>query len=185
MISGNVEGGSMLKAGDKAPVFQAQSAFGREVDLEGLLKEGPVVLIFLRFVGCPLSRMRLAGLAEDQARFQARGAKLLVVLESSAERVRKYISKRSMSGMFVPDPERRLFDLYQVRPGNLGQMFHPLTVAATVKATLKGHMHGAFEGNTLQLPADFVIGADGILKLARYGAHQADNATTDELLKVL
>jgi hypothetical protein len=43
-------------------------------------------------------------------------------------------------------------------------------------------MHGAFEGNELQLPAAFIIDKDKKFTYVNYGEHPADTASTDSIL---
>ena len=38
----------LLKAGDEAPEISAQTFDGREITLSALVREGPVVLVFIR-----------------------------------------------------------------------------------------------------------------------------------------
>ncbi|MDP8254396.1 MAG: hypothetical protein P9M14_01475 [Candidatus Alcyoniella australis] len=50
-LSASACGGPMLNKGQSAPDFQAQTFDGEQVDLRGLLQDGPLVLVFLRGFG--------------------------------------------------------------------------------------------------------------------------------------
>lgn len=164
----------MFAAGDRATDFETVTAKGRRVALSGLLTKGPVVLVFLRYVGCPLCRMHLEELQRETRNVSESGYQLLVVLESSSENILKYWEKKKLSLEVLPDIKRNLFDQFDVGPTKVTKALRPAVLAAMVKATLRGHFHGAFEGSEFQPPALFVIGADGVLIYAHYGSHPAD-----------
>ena len=67
-------------------------------------------------------------------------------------------------------------------PENFWLTLLPRTLAASAKAVVRGHMHGAFEGHEFQVPAEFTVRQDGILAFAHYGRHPADNAPVKEIL---
>jgi len=175
----------MLKIGDPAPDFEVQSAAGGKIVLAEGLRDGPVVLSFQRYAGCPICQMRISELVKAIPEFTERRARLFIVLESRPERIHNLSAKAGLPDVFIPDPDRKLYDLFLVRPGTWSKLLSLQTAATTIKATLKGYMHGAFEGDERQLPADFVIGRDRIVHLAHYGENPADNATNDQLLGVL
>ena len=60
-------------------------------------------------------------------------------------------------------------------------MLAPNVLKESVKATLKGYMHGKFEGDEFQKPADFIIAPDGKILWAHYGKDISDS-TPNELL---
>ncbi len=171
-----------LKTGQSAPDFTATTARGEPVRLRSLLEAGPVCVIFLRFMGCPLSRLRMAELEQELDAYRDRNLRLFVVLESRPDRVERYLTRKGLQLEVLPDRGRKLFDRYDVKPGGFGALLHPAVLSTGAKATVKGHLHGAFEGNELQLPAAFVIGQDGKLTYVNYGLHAADTAPTERIV---
>ena len=171
----------MLKQGERAPEFSARDARGQMLDLDQWIRKGPVALFFLRYVGCTVCRLHMAQLQKDAHLFLDKNIQLAVVLESTPGRVAKYQAKKNLSLTLVPDLERNLYDLYQVSPGTLRACLAPGAFTGTLKASLKGHRHGAFEGHELQLPAAFLIGEDGKIERAFYGKHPADIPSAEEL----
>lgn len=65
--------------GDQAPRFTLPDSEGREVSLDGLLAEGPVVLAFYRGAWCPYCNVQLRAYQEAQEEIEARGARLVAV----------------------------------------------------------------------------------------------------------
>jgi len=175
----------MLKAGDQAPKFETRDVEGISINLESLLKHGPVALVFLRYVGCPICRMHLSQVQDDREKYEDKNIQLFIVMESEAEPIKNYLTKKRLSMNVIPDPQHKLYDLYEVKPGTAADLFSPKALVATVKATLHGHLHGAFEGHEFQLPAAFVIGADGRINYAYYGTHFADKPPAEEMVDSL
>ena len=54
-----------LAVGETAPLFRAKDAVGREVNLQQLLKKGPVVLYFYRGQWCPFCNKQLSQLQDS------------------------------------------------------------------------------------------------------------------------
>ncbi|MEO0375504.1 MAG: redoxin domain-containing protein, partial [Cyanobacteria bacterium P01_A01_bin.17] len=63
-----------LKAGQKAPPVQLPNATGNTVDLQELLKSGPVVLSFYRGQWCPYCNLELRALQQILPEIQTLGA---------------------------------------------------------------------------------------------------------------
>ena len=158
---------------------------GSDVSLAGLRAAGPVVLIFLRYTGCPICQLRIAELTRDHARFADAGARVAVVVENSAESVRRYAGAREFPFVLLPDPGRELYRAYGVEKGGIAATLAPKVIARLLQATFAGHRHGKFEGTETQVPADFVIDGDGRVRFAHYGRHVADSAATEELLRAI
>jgi hypothetical protein len=53
-----------------------------------------------------------------------------------------------------------------------------------VRSTLKGNLHGPFEGDELQKPAAFLINPQGKIALAHYGKNIADIISEDKFFEV-
>jgi len=180
-----LKGNNMFVKGDKAPNFQTTTAEGIEISLDNLLKNGPVVLVFHRYVGCPICQMHAMELAKEYHQFQLRNTRLYIIMDSSMKRVRSFAEKKKLPPMFIPDPNRKLYDLYDVKTGGWQAYLSMPTLSAAAKATMKGHFQGAMKGNMRQLPADFVIGTDGVFKFVHYGEHFADHTPVNSLLLAL
>lgn len=168
--------------GNTAPDFSATLTSGEEINLTDLLKDQSVCLIFLRFLGCPLTRLRMAELEKEIEKYQVNDLRLIVVFESTVDRTQKYMMRKGLSLDILVDENRELYDLFDVQPGGILKMLNPNVLKKGGEATLKGHMHGAFEGNELQLPAAFIINKDKKLAYVNYGEHPADTASTDSIL---
>ena len=165
-----------------APDFNATLLSGEKIQLSEMIKTQSVCIIFLRFLGCPLTRLRLAELEKEIEQYTANELKLIVVFESTVDRTQKYTTRKGLTMDIIVDKERKLYDLFDVNSGGLVTMLNPNMLKKVGEATIKGHMHGAFEGNELQLPAAFIINKEQNFSYVNYGEHPADAVETDSIL---
>jgi len=163
----------MLKIGDIAPKFEFDSPDGKNVKFPDDFKGKWVALHFLRHLGCPLCLEKLNELRANQPKYKDAGLELFVVVQSTDKRVKDYSLKKGMHYL-IGDHPRKLYDLYGAEKGGVGAFLAPSVMVATVRATLKGNLHGAFEGDELQKPASFIINPEGKIAFLRYGKNIAD-----------
>jgi peroxiredoxin len=172
------------RLGEKAPGFDLVDGRGARVSLAAL-RGGPVVLVFLRHLGCPLCRMELATFTRRAGELRAHGASLLVFVESPAASVAAFAEARAGAFHLIADPDRAMYRRYGIERGGLLAYLSPSALGAAIRATARGHLHGRCEGSELQLPGDFVLDAAGRVTYAHRGRHIADHAPFDVLLAQL
>jgi thioredoxin-dependent peroxiredoxin len=176
---------TFLKAGQQAPDFTMTDAKGGKFTLSDYKGKNPVVLVFLRYAGCPICQLALHDLKDAGADFAARGAEVVAFVQSPRESIEKSGDISIFPFRLIPDPNETIYKLYGVAAGSFIDMLAPQTVARGIQAVTHGHMQGKMEGNQWQLPGDFIIGKDGVLKLARIGRNLADNLSPQQLLTYL
>jgi len=174
-----------LTVGQPAPEFEAIDQKDRLVRIPAGCKGKKVVLSFLRYLGCPLCLMKLDEMIAHYPAYAAAGTSLIAVVQSVPGHVKKYSERKQVPFSLLSDVERKLYQLYQVPVGGIKEFIAPPVLMATIQATLKGHMHGRFEGSELQIPADFVIGPEGKLSFVHYGKDISDFLSHQALLAVL
>lgn len=174
-----------LNINDEAPDFDAVLTGGETINLRKELNKGPVCLIFLRYIGCPICRQRLAELEGELNQYSQQNIRLIVVLESPMERVEDYFFRNGFNIQALPAPDRELYDLYHVSKGTVTAVLNPQVLKSAAKATLNGHMHGALGGSERQLPAAFVVTKEGKFAYVNYGEHAADTPSTETILTSL
>jgi peroxiredoxin len=171
-----------LSSGDKIEPFKFTDHSGKEWNFPDDFKEAKTAVFFLRHLGCPLCKMTVAELKEAAGGFAEKSVKPVVVVQSTPKRCAQYAEKNSLPFPLVPDREKRLYEKFDVRRGGLKEFTAPAAFVKTVKATFKGHMHGAFEGDELQVPASFLLSPEGEVIYAHYGKDISDFGSVDELL---
>lgn len=167
-------GGVRLAPGMCAPDFSFDTPWEAGIGFDDALGAGPAVLFFLRYAGCPLCRMRVAGIHRDSRKWWDMGATTFVVLQSRPESVAALVAKEDASFVPVCDSQGAIFDLYGVDSGGLHQYLAPSVLKKALAAMGRGYRHGKREGRELQLPALFVLQGDRRIRLAHYGKNIDD-----------
>lgn len=171
----------ILKTGLKAPEFNFETPWNSLSSFYKITGNNTVILIFLRYIGCPVCQMEMANIKRNIHLANKKKAIVIVVLQSLPDTVAAVTNKEDWPFTIVCDPQARIFKLYSVEPGNIFKYLHPVGIAAAIKAIIAGNKHGKFEGIETQLPASFVITSDKILKYAYYGKRINDVPSLETL----
>jgi peroxiredoxin len=169
---------SKFRVGDNAPDFQFETPWEGGKTFFKAAEGKPAVLVFLRYLGCPVCQLDMANLKREIDLIEQKGAVLFVILQSPPATVTSATKKEEWPFTIICDPMSKLFQLYHVEPGNILRYIHPAGLITAVKATLQGYKHGKFEGHETQLPAVFIVSPDRTIKFAHYGEHISDIPST-------
>jgi peroxiredoxin len=144
--------------------------FGREVRVPEGLDAGPLVLCFVRYLGCSFCRESLAELQEAFPDFDRAGARVVAVTRTPMRTARDFVPRHHLLFPVVADPEGSLEERFHIgRDRDLMCTIKGLPetdIGRTLRALRRGH--GPFEGPERQLAAEFVIGRDGCFSYTRY-----------------
>lgn len=174
-----------LKPGDRAPYFDVADVHGiRRTPMgDG---SGPVHLTFYRHAGCPPCNLRVRELLVSKERLGRLGVKEMGVFESTSEHIRKDLAHGDVPFPILADRERTLYTKYAVKPSLRGFISSfLLRPAYSMKAIFRHGYIPKFAEATTMMPAEFLIAADGTIRLAHYGTHLGDYIPLDTLYRVL
>lgn len=174
-----------LKSGDIAPEFSIEDAGGKMFSLADYKGEKKVVLSFHRYAGCPICQLAMAQMKSAYGEFESRGAEVAIFVQSPRETLESQGGADMFPFRLIPDENGTIYEMYGVGSGGLGALIAPKTIRMALKATFDGHKQGKMEGNTWQLPGDFIVDTDGTLLLARVGDNMGDNLTPEKLLSYI
>lgn len=175
-----------LQKGQMAPNFSTKDIWGNTIDLAHI-QDKKILLCFFRYAECAVCQLRVSEIMREKANFKAQNMDVIVVFQSSAESLKlNIVNKIHFDFTVIADPNRVLYELYSVKPSwlkvlktiNLGGIKR---VFASVKAGFKPG--GKVEGYMHQIPADFIIGLDKKIKVAKYGDTVIDHIPLAEILK--
>lgn len=147
-------GAGAPQVGDLMPDFMMPDQDGRMTTLEGLLRDGPAVLVFHRGHWCPYCRLTMAGMAEIEAKIAPHA---LVAI--SPERQKFTRAMRADAGASFPF-------LSDVGSGYALSINLAVWVDDAMSSLIAGagwdipDYHGA-AGWFMPIPTVFVVGADG------------------------
>ncbi len=175
-----------LAAGAKAPNFSYNTPYETNVNFYASLRARHNILIFSRYIGCPLCQLKLMQTASEYAAVARAGGEIYFVLQSTVESAKEQLEEMGVRFPVILDPDEALYKLYGVSPAKskLG-LASPTVIGLIGQAKREGIAHGKHEGNELQLPATFIVGEHGVVEYARYGRHGADYPSLTTLLSLL
>jgi peroxiredoxin len=169
-----------LNKGEMAPDFTAKDQMGKSVSLKAQLKTGSVVLVFYRGQWCPYCNKQLSALQDSLSMITEKGATLLAVSPEKQENIMKTVEKTKATYSVVSDDQLKIMNAYKVTFG--------LDEATTKK--YKGYgidladANGA-NGNSLPVPAVYVIGKDGKIVYRYFDENYAKRMSVKEILSML
>ncbi len=165
-----------LKPEEQAPLFTAHDLQGQLFDLEKP-RENVILLSFFRYASCPLCNLRVQELIRNQDQLTQSGISVVAVFQSPAERIAHYVGRQAPPFPIIPDPGTKLYRLYGVESSWKG-FFRTWSIGLpkVIRAVLgKGFLPGTVEGDLNRIPADFLIGPEGMLLDVYYGIDIGDH----------
>jgi len=82
------------------------------------------------------------------------------------------------------DPQREVYRMYNLKASWL-RSWNPRTLRFYIRALKSGRKWRGIQGNSNQLGGDFIVGADGIIRLAYRSGEATDRPEIEQLLALL
>ena len=161
--SSSKAGGDSNGLQEKMLDFQTQNG----KNLLELSHESPVLLIFLRHLGCTFCRESLSDVADKKDMLKEKGIHPVFVHMSDEENeVEALFSKYNVEEMSrISDPQRNLYRSFGLKRGTIRQVIGPKVMwRGFVTSILKGYGFGMPKQDPLQLPGVFLVHRGKILK---------------------
>lgn len=118
----------------------------------------PVVLIFLRHLGCSFCKLALADAAQCRSTIESRGRQLALVHMADDAQARQLFAKYGLEDVArVSDPEQELYRAFQLRRSSLLELFSPVTLYRYAQAFCGGYFNGPIVGDGLRLGGAYLI----------------------------
>lgn len=173
-----------LKTGDRAPFFEATDIKGNR---QALSVNGKTTLLtFHRHAGCPPCNLRIHEHMLAKNELDKYNIRLLEVIESPAQSIRRDLAHGDVPFPILPDRERQLYNLYHVTPSLAGFMRSFLVKPLySIKAMFKHGYTPKFSEVTTMMPAEFLISTDGTILLSRYAKDFGDYLSFDDIYRTL
>ncbi len=175
-----------LKPADKAPNFTYNTPSAQGQDFYSSLKAHRTILIFSRYIGCPLCQLKLMETVRGYDSITDAGGDVFFLLQSTVENAGERLRELGVRFTVVLDPEQKIYKLYGVTPAKskLG-LVSPKVLGKIREVKKLGIEHGAYEGNELQLPATFIVDDRAVVQYVRYAKNAGDMPDSRELLALL
>ncbi|MFC4261749.1 peroxiredoxin-like family protein [Ferruginibacter yonginensis] len=180
MAQANIAYPSGLSVGEKAPMFAAKDQNGNMVDVQSLLKKGPVVVIFYRGQWCPYCNQQLKKVSDSLSFITAKGASVVTVTPESAVNISKTIEKTKATYAIIEDKGLSIMKSYKVNflvDDNTVTKYKGYGVDF---ATVNGD-----NGANLPVPATYIIAKDGTIKYRFFNTDYRARASVNDIINHL
>lgn len=164
-----------IKTGQAIPKLTGQALSGKEISIDDY-RGKPLILSFYRYAACPFCNIRMHHFIEKyKTEYEPAGIEAIAVFQSPIKSMEKYLSQHEPPFEIIGDPKMKWYKIMGVKTSWLGMAKGAANLAQAREATKKGLMRIDPEGPTNRIPADFLIGADGIVETAYYGSDISDH----------
>jgi len=171
-----------LKPDDQAIPFSVETLEGRTISLNEFAGK-PLLLMFFRYASCPMCNLRLRDFAQHYPRLHERGLEVVVFFHSPARNIRANAGKRHYPFHLVPDPKFKVYRSYGVETSWL-RFFLSMALPSFYVDWVRSMRYGFWGGVDWQMgkmPADFLIGPNGLIVKAHYGREIGDHLPVTEV----
>jgi len=164
------------------------------VDLRGLTTplstawaEGPAVIAFLRYFGCPFCQAFVARLRTGAHRFTDAGAAITLVGQGTPGGASAFIGPHRVPFPILVDLNGSAYHAYGLTDGTLAQAINPKVWAPWIKANLSSETRqGSLQGGGFsQQPGTFVGDGLGVVRYVHRNGHAADDPVAGDLLRAV
>ncbi len=167
-----------LGAGQTAPDFNARDVSGHKVSL-GKIDARYVLLVFLRYSGCPWCNLAIHRLSLEYPRFKEHDCAVVAFIQSNKSDIISNIYKRHTVKPEFPiiaDHAREFYKLYGVGTSLAAAARSITKIPAWVHAVKDhGFKQPKIDGNLFLVPASFLVDRrNGKIVKASYGADYYD-----------
>ena len=164
----------------RAPDVEVKLSTGELVPLRSLYQKGPLVLIFLRHLGCVFCKEHVAHLRD------LKELNIVFVTLGTEEQTEIFRKKMKSAHRFICDPEKKLHAQFNLNPGGLAEFMNPHVIGRVIVYMLKGYVNGLVaQGDPKMLPGVFLIQPDGELTWEHRSADIADTPRAEEIRRRL
>ncbi len=163
-----------LQVGDSAPDFELLDFHGQPRRLSEFWNGAPALLLFWRHYGCSCGRARAKRLQEEYAKYIELGANVIVIGQGEPERAKAYAEKFGLPCPVLCDPSFKVYAAYDILEGKTSQILFDaddeflqcdLEAGRKLQASRIGTEKSLVD-SPWQLPAEFVVDKNGMIRLA-------------------
>lgn len=150
-----------LKVGDAIPAVKLPNATGQMVDLQELLKTGPVVISFYRGGWCPYCNLELKALQAHLSEISALGVTLVAISPETPDASLSTAEKNALEFAVLSDVGNQVarnFGLVFTLPESLRSLYSQFGIDIPA--------HNGDDTFELPIPATYVVNTDGAIALA-------------------
>lgn len=139
--------------------------------LSVLSDESPVMLVFLRHLGCTFCLETLQDLRAQRERIESRGVRPVIVHMSDDQSAEALFERYGLGDLSrVSDPEQALYRAFELRRAGVIDLFGPRVWGQGLRAVLRGNGVGRLRGDGFQMPGVFIVHRGRVVEGYRHKA---------------
>jgi peroxiredoxin len=126
--------------------------------LAEISRDGPLMIVFLRHLGCTFCKEALQDLAKTQKQIEQLGVSIALVHMSHPKQVSTTVKRYGLEEVDqFCDGTCEIYRAFGVERGSFLQLFGPKVIWRGIAATLKGNILGALDGDGFRMPSIFFM----------------------------
>jgi peroxiredoxin len=163
-----------VQVGDIAPDHELLDSSGNKVKLSSFWNGKPALILFWRHYGCSCGRDRAARFQEEYQKYLEFGANIVVIGQGEPERAAAYAERNKIACPVLCDPTFQVYQSYDLLEGKTSQVLFDaddeylkcdLEAGRRLQASRRNTERAAVD-SPWQLPGEFVVDENGIIRLA-------------------
>lgn len=172
-----------LKLGDNAPSIQAIDAWENTVSVP--TNDKWIFLSFHRFAACPFCNLRTNELIQNHEQFEKNNIEIVTIWPSGKDSLLHHAGSEKTPFPMLSDKNKSIYTEYGVTEssisGAMRLMLHPQLIFKAIK---NKHKNITIDADPNLMPASFLIGTNGKIKMAYYGKHFGDHPKIESILSL-
>lgn len=166
--------GSLLPPGTPAPTMDLEDDTGKLVPLSDMWADSPALIMFWRHFGCTCGHDRARRLIDELDTYEKAGLRPVIVCQGEPERTAEYRARYGIPVPMLCDPQHSAYRAFGVGQWAVEQVLFdaPAEYWAHPRALGVEFQNGRREegrppvDDPWRAAAEFVIGSDGVIRLA-------------------
>jgi peroxiredoxin len=161
------------QVGDQAPDPALPDTSGERRRLSDYWAHGPAIVIFMRHFGCSCLAERWEVLKNELSDYAEAGARVVAVCQAEPERARVVAVRREYAFPVLCDPAFEAYRAFGLLEGLPAQILHDFPwqaddeeTARTLFLEPRRGTERAVVDSPWQLPGEFVVSSNGVIRLA-------------------
>ena len=155
--------------------------------LSAFWKASPVLLVFMRHLGCSFCREQVGHLQQISAEIRQAGTHVVLISVNRPEETHRFCLSRNLGGHFtcLSDPARESYMRYGLSRVSSPHLLTPHVLSRGIQAVLHGHFTTIPKADPLQLPGIFLVNKSGVVKYAHRNRDASDNPSNREIMDAI
>jgi len=169
------------QAGEKVSNIRLKALDGTYFDLASLHGK-PYLLAFFRFASCPFCNLRMHELVQRHAEL-GEHFRIVAIFDSTLHNLREHAERHHSPFPVLADEHRFYHALYGIEHSFSGMLKGMIFRMPTLLHALfaKGYLPLKIKGSMTAMPAEFLVDASGIIRLAYYGRDEGDHLPFEQI----